>query len=343
MATIENAENKNKRNHTLDCFRYFAAILVVALHVTAFADIHPMLSYLFAQVLPRIAVPFFLATAGYFHALRVESGTDDIGAYLSRVIVTYALWSVIYFILRCILNESIPIHQYAVSFLFTGSEYHFWYFPALALAISLTYTAYRTGHERLLVPLSIFLYALGCLGNSHYLFGLQIKGVSRLINSPMWDWINCMFCMGIPFFVCGHVIAKLEKRLKHVQTKAKRMLFMLCLFLFLAEVILVKTFAWSRTISVTPCLYALVVFMMLYILDDPIPLDSKLAQTCRALANYTYYSHVALIMVFSKLASILGVEHISETVLFVLVIGVTAATGLILERCRSKVVRYIIG
>lgn len=341
MATIENAENK--RNHTLDCFRYFAAILVVALHVTAFADIHPMLSYLFAQVLPRIAVPFFLTTAGYFHARRVESGTDDIGAYLSRIIVTYAVWSVIYFILRCILNESIPIQRYIVSFLFTGSEYHFWYFPALVLAISLTSATYRIGHERLLVPLSILLYALGCLGNSHYWFGMRIKGVSRLINSPMWDWISCMFCMGIPFFVCGHMIAKLEKRFKHIQTKVKCTLFILCLLLFLAEVLLVKTFAWSRTISVTPCLYMLVVFMMLYILDDPIPLDSKLAQTCRALANYTYYSHVALIMVFSKLARILGVEHISETVLFVLIIGVTAATGLMLGRCRSKAVRYIMG
>ena len=243
----ENAVNKGKRNNTLDCFRYLAAILVVALHVTAFADIHPILSYLFAQVLPRIAVPFFLAASGYFHACRIKNGTDDIYTYLTRIMVTYALWSVLYFVLRCILGESIPMIQYIVSFVFKGSEYHFWYFPALALAIMLTSAAYRTGYERLLIPLSIILYALGCLGNSHYLLGVRIRGVSWLINSHMWEWINYMLCTGIPFFVCGHVMVKLVKRFGHVRTKTKFVLFMLSLFLFLVEVLMVKVFAWSRT------------------------------------------------------------------------------------------------
>lgn len=61
------------RNNSIDIFRYIAAVLVIAHHTDVLADVHPMLSYLLSQVLPRISVPFFFAVSGYFYGSKRES------------------------------------------------------------------------------------------------------------------------------------------------------------------------------------------------------------------------------------------------------------------------------
>jgi len=87
------------RNSTIDIFRYLAALMVVAIHVHPFSDVHPTLGYLFTEVLTRIGVPFFFATAGYFYIQKLERGEKVFWSYLKRLLIPYTLWTGIYYVL----------------------------------------------------------------------------------------------------------------------------------------------------------------------------------------------------------------------------------------------------
>lgn len=68
---------KNERVYSIDIARYIAAILVVALHTSPFAEFHPMFSYLTAQILPRLAVPFFCRIRVLFYSKATTLSVDN--------------------------------------------------------------------------------------------------------------------------------------------------------------------------------------------------------------------------------------------------------------------------
>lgn len=78
-----------QRNCSIDIFRYVCAVLVVAIHTQPFSDLHTGLGFVFTQILPRIAVPFFFLVAGYFYTGKLESGKPCFLPYVKRLFITY--------------------------------------------------------------------------------------------------------------------------------------------------------------------------------------------------------------------------------------------------------------
>ena len=67
------SRSKNKtHNNSIDIFRLLCAVMVVAIHTAPFSDISGPLGDLCTNLLPRIAVPYFFATAGYFYISALE-------------------------------------------------------------------------------------------------------------------------------------------------------------------------------------------------------------------------------------------------------------------------------
>lgn len=59
---IQKSEQNSKheeRNSSIDIFRYICAIMVIAIHTHPFMEISEKCGYVFTQITPRIAVPFF--------------------------------------------------------------------------------------------------------------------------------------------------------------------------------------------------------------------------------------------------------------------------------------------
>lgn len=65
-----------ERNNSIDIFRYLCAVMVIAIHTHPFSEVNEELGYLCTQVLPRIAVPFFFAIAGYFYIQKIEKNQN---------------------------------------------------------------------------------------------------------------------------------------------------------------------------------------------------------------------------------------------------------------------------
>ena len=137
-----------QRNNSIDIFRYVCALMVVAIHAHPFCELGVNADFFFSTLLPRIAVPFFFAASGYFYIKKLESGAERcFSRYLKRIVTTYALWSVIYFIFTFCKGGYSALKWFAVSsiynFFVKGSYYHFWFFPALIISVCLITVFYK--------------------------------------------------------------------------------------------------------------------------------------------------------------------------------------------------------
>lgn len=108
--------------------------MVVAIHAHPFCELGVNADFFFSTLLPRIAVPFFFAASGYFYIKKLESGAERcFSQYLKRIVTTYALWSVIYFIFTFCKGGYSALKWFAVSsvynFFVKGSLLSFLVFP----------------------------------------------------------------------------------------------------------------------------------------------------------------------------------------------------------------------
>lgn len=69
--------NVKLRNNSIDIFRYLAAVNVVMFHCHGFSEIGQTLNYVLAQILTRVAVPFFFTVGGYYFSQIVHSENNS--------------------------------------------------------------------------------------------------------------------------------------------------------------------------------------------------------------------------------------------------------------------------
>lgn len=250
------------RNASIDIFRYIAALLVVSLHVTAFVDIHPLVNYLFAQILPRISVPFFFTVSGYYFTSQMEKKTVNPQKYITKIMITYALWSCLYYLVDFAINHTINFKDLLYSFFISGSSYHFWFFPAIIFSAILTTVIFKIKCQKALIPISIVLYLIACLSNGYYAIGSRIPILSTLLTDRVFDNFCNIFCFGFSYFICGYLIFKSESIIARLQNLVKILLCIAAFLFFVGEVVALKILNWAENISVTLGLYILIYFLI---------------------------------------------------------------------------------
>lgn len=335
MSTPPNAVNHQAHNNAIDIFRYIAAVLVVAHHTDVLAEVHPMVSYLVSQVLPRISVPFFFAVAGYYYSARLESGRGGYWDYIKRLLRTYTLWSVIYFAAGYILNGSFAIKTALADYFIFGSAYHFWFFPALILSVSVFTVMHKFGLHKLLIPVSLAMYLIGCFSHAYYEIGTKISFLTVLFEIPNWRWISHVFTLGFPSFVLGYVLLLARHRGASVkQIRKKDIVAVSMLVMFLGEILLLKILGWARTTTQSVGLYLFIYTLLDCLLDHPLHRFAAAGRTCRILANIAYYSHVLFISVFNEMNATLFAGALTFTVKFLFAYLLSLSLGLWF--CQSK-------
>ena len=207
------------RNSSIDFFRYICAILVVAIHTKPLGEFSELLQNI-VIVIARVGVPFFFAVAGYFYIQKLEKGQKPFWGYLKKLLGTYTLWSLFYFAVSFVVSRPANIIKYvtdcAVDFVINGSCYHFWFFPALIFAVSLTTLLYRLKWQKVIIPLVVALYAVGCLGCTYYELGLRIPLLGELIASAAFKVIRRFLMQGFGYFACGYIVHKLQKKAQYI-------------------------------------------------------------------------------------------------------------------------------
>ena len=336
------AKEKGKvRNCSIDIFRYVCAIMVVGIHTQPLSDFSYEAGYIFSNIVPRIAVPFFFATAGYFYMQKLEKGQNPFFPYVKRLLMPYFIWSVIYNTVDFIAREHSSIKDFLAGcfyrFIVTGTWEHFWFFPALLFAVCAATLVFKAGGKNILIPFSIFLYMTGCLGCSYYKLAVRLPGLGNLFLLSRFDLVRRVLLMGFPFFVCGYFVYRIENRMEK-QASDRRWYLMagMTAAVWLAEIGMVRALGWENNIILTFGLYPLVVVTMLILLRNPLPACRNFSGKCAVLADFTYYSHPLCMEALSLSGLWLLHKEMAATPMFLLTVAITAMTGLLIDRAEER-------
>jgi surface polysaccharide O-acyltransferase-like enzyme len=203
-----------QRIQSIDVFRVLAIIAVIALHTAPHGGPDAVglrfdTRTLFDQ-LERFAVPVFFILSGYFWAGRCTNGPGCLAAGLAlarRVLVLFAAWSVIYFLVTAA-GAAAATGSLAAGWrtavrplpglptlLLQGTKVHLWFLPALALAAVASGALLARGLDRTLVVLAVALYAVGLAGKAYADAPFGFHTHVNLRNGPCFSLI--MFVSGI--------------------------------------------------------------------------------------------------------------------------------------------------
>ncbi len=157
-----NLAQSPRRGPALDAFRLIAAVLVVTIHTSPLASVSPLADFWLTRVLARLGVPFFLVTTGYFLARR---GWRGLRGFWLRTLGVYLAAAVLY----------LPLNFYAGlspaawlrGFVWEGTFYHLWYFPALLWGVLLARGLAKLGTRPGLAVAAV-LYLVGLGGDSYF-------------------------------------------------------------------------------------------------------------------------------------------------------------------------------
>ena len=152
----------HNRGPALDTFRLAAAVLVTAIHTSPLAGVSPLADFLLTRVLARVAVPFFLMVSGYFLARR---GWQGLRRFIRHNMLVYLAAAALYLPLNFYAGDS-PA-AWLRSFVWEGTFYHLWYFPALLWGVLIARELAKLG-PRAGVAAAGLLYLAGLGGDSYF-------------------------------------------------------------------------------------------------------------------------------------------------------------------------------
>lgn len=328
---------------SINMVKVICAYLVVAIHVHPFEGYNQLVSYIFTQIIPRFAVPFFFVTSGYFYFKSLLQGKNKCIIYIQRLIFTYSIWSIIFLGFKFLSNsQDISVKSILINYLFYGTEYHLWYFPALIFCVITATIIYKLGKIHWLSVASIILYFIGLLGCSYYQIGQSIPLLGNLYSFSYFTLIRRVIMMGLPFFMGGYFIHRFKAKIDLIKNKKLIYLFSILLVAFIGEICTVISLELQENIIITIFLYPLTLIIFILCLKNPLENLIHMDKKFKIIANFTYYSHplfITIISVFYR--KIFGII-LTPTLIFIGVIFSTTVGALIINQLNIKWLNKIV-
>ena len=317
--------------------------MVVAIHTHPFTDLNPVLGEILSLIVTRIGVPFFFAVAGYYYFISLEKGEKKLIPYLWRIIIPYCAWSVAYYIVEYARWGHSNLRGFVIDclhrFLITGSYYHLWFFPALVFSTIAVTVLWRIKLRRLLIPLSVLLYLLGCLGCAYYQLGVQVPILADLIRSSHFLVIRRIFLLAFPTFTMGYAIGEIKE--SRVVRNHTPILLISALVIWIAELGIIWELKLAKNYVQSVGLYFLVAMVIIALLQSR-SRQNGFSEWCRFCSGIMYFAHPLIMMAIEATATKILHISIGETVLFFLTIAIMLLVGSLLHTIKNKTIRRIL-
>lgn len=329
-----------ERNASIDIFRIIGALVVISAHTSPLSELGHNWWYFSVQILPRIGVPFFFCILGYYYIGSLLNEEAKFWKTMKRLLCTYGIWSVIYYMpdVKQVLNDRGAWGGFLINcirhFLIYGSREHFWFFPAVFFSIIMATLFAKVGKLFWLANLSLVAYILGLMGCSYYGIGERIPIIAALINFSQYDLIRRIVLMGMPFFMMGYFLQRVD--LYKIKIKTCVILEGIFLIGFLAEILFVNQMQIQKNVYITVFLYVLLFNTVLFLLKNPCGQCGKIASIIRDLSNFMYYSHPLFMIWINRIMNYCIGRNATGTELFLLTVISTGSVGYLLHRMDNK-------
>lgn len=297
---------KNKTYTGIDYFRFIAALMVIAIHTSPLDSFNKTWDFILAQVIARVAVPFFLMTTGFFMVSRYIYNDGKLTGFIKKTSEVYIIAILLY----------IPVNIYNGYFkmepllpniikdiVFDGTLYHLWYLPASVTgAVIAWYLVKKLGSYRALI-ITLFLYLAGLAGDSYY--GLSSKvpcfaGFYKLVFQVSAYTRNGIFFAPV-FLVLGGIIA--DSRRRNIP-KINLYGFAASLFLIVIEALLLRSYSLQRHSS----MYVFLLPSMYFLFNFVLCFKGKRYKNIRTLSLIIYIIHPLIIIVVRMSAKLFNLQ-----------------------------------
>lgn len=209
----------DRRNYTIDLFKFIASLLVIGIHTEPFVEINDGVYFFVVNILCRLAVPFFAVCSGYFISnsiFRSEGKYVPIKRQETKLIKIYCIWTLLYFLFDipfAISSGWFSIKNYigfAISIVTKGSHYHLWYLISLIYALLLFYLCVRFLKRKFLLLLMLLLYMVKALSYGY------IKWLPKSFNAVFgichkFDALFDAVFLILPLLLLGYFISICKK------------------------------------------------------------------------------------------------------------------------------------
>lgn len=328
---------KRKRNYTVDLFRFFMILFIIALHTNPFVEYNAFVSYFPSQVLSRIGVPFFAAVAGYyfFENEKVEKYSKTLLRYFQK----YTIWSIIYFIYTFVVREmgGEQLLRYIVkTYLFTGF-YHLWYMLAIMYTILLIWIIskiphafeclYRISWLFLILGIAIFGYR-----NLFFRFSL-VQHTLGLLDPNVNMQTQWLFSV-VPFFMIGYGLRQKNSFITQIYQKCE-ILLPIIIVIYFVEVVVLQIFNLKHSTTLCLTTYPLIFVLMIFVLKHPDFGNAKIAGYASHIASFAYFSHILVVLIFQYIG-------LSETPIYFTTVTITIMLGAIIVKLNNPVLNKLI-
>ena len=330
-----------QRNNSIDCFRYFCALLVVIIHAHPFAYFSDELNSISIDYFTRIAVPFFFMVSGYYFTKKIIANKANLKAYLLSILGIYAFWSVVYAVKANLSNikkhhiDMKIVKNVLIGFLFKGTSEHLWYIPSLMLAIIVLYVVYRLKIRKALYAYSILAFTVACFGFSYNTsVGSKIPVLSTLYASQNYfTCVHRLFIFGICFVTLGSFICEYEKHLLEKSSKHYFILIVVTYALFVVEKTAVKLIPLGTNNLYNFALPPLVFVIFMFLLKNPMPGAGSIAKYFRNASSFVYFSHPLFMWIFKHYFK-------SELIIYFLVCISATVISFVITRIDNKYLNF---
>lgn len=184
-------DNKNQK---LFIAQFIATICVVVIHCGTITN-HPIVHFFLKSMVCRIAVPFFFVNNAYF--FRINSKREGYSKiWLRRIVRLYTIVFLLYIPFGVqLLQDTVDIQwnlwsillALVVSFLYTGSIYHLWYFPALISSLAIVKYMFQRFRYKWIFLVCFLFFSVGSLET----YSLFIS--NPMVISVMEKYFNIFF------------------------------------------------------------------------------------------------------------------------------------------------------
>lgn len=321
----------DKRNALVDVTRVAAAAGIILSHVNlAEYGAAGALAGQFLSV--RFSLMFFLAIIGFYVEKAYLAGKEPIFRRVTSLIRVYGAWSLVYLALSfvlLVLIQKMPLGVYLISrvkgFFFSGSYYHFWFYPTVIYALLLIGALKKLlGNRalRILLPLAAVLYGVGLLGTGYLPVGRQVPVLHALYAAQDFDGVMHLIFLGFPAVVFGMAAAH--------QSSAPAGRMLLAAALYAAEcVMLCLVLGWRENPQMLITTPLLTVLFLRWVNSCSVQCKVNSA-LCRTVSAGMYNVHPLLLAGFAVV-----LPEMNGLLAFVVCTACSAVFGWVLYRLRN--------
>lgn len=302
-----------KHYYALDIMKLIMALAIMFVHICS-ENVSVHLVFKSLTSVYNFGVPFFYACSGFlfFMKYKHENKINHWAAYIKftkRILVMYAVWSIIYFCFINWIQEGAGIEE-IIKYFHTAMVFTtyatIWFLPSLWIGVSIVFFLFHKGLTVNKTSVIAFIaYIIGSLGYSYFsvIEGTVIGDIYDFYNTVFITTRNGVFS-GFPFVMLGAYLA-----MAGVKRKIKSNFILMILFssLFICEAIFIK-YKLFTNVDMGLMLIPSVFFMMTWLIQLKLPFKARYAR----FRNLSMLIFLCQRLFITAIPSILPSSYMSE-------------------------------